>query len=81
MTEAQSQEQKAVDELAKLKDNRDVVANKLEKSSLLVVELREAVIRAKTFIVEKFKSSLEFFEAVEDAASKYFGEGFDFFRR
>ncbi|GFY93881.1 hypothetical protein Acr_09g0003270 [Actinidia rufa] len=33
---------------------------------------------AKESAVEEFKSSSEFMVAVEDAASKYFGEGFDF---
>ena len=30
--------------------------------------------------MEEFKSSLEFLEAVEDASSKYFGKGFDFYK-
>ena len=44
----------------------------------MVVEFREAMVRAKTFAKEEFKSSSDFLGAVEDAASKYFGEGFDF---
>ena len=52
----------------------------MEKSGLLVVEPRKAMVRAKTFI-EEFKSSSDFLEAVEDTASKYFGEGFDFIKR
>ena len=63
-----------MDELAKLKNEWDDVADKLEKLGLLLVELREAVSRAKKFAVDEFKSSSEFLETVEDAASKYFGE-------
>ena len=54
------------------------MADKLEKSGLLVVEIREVVSRAKKLVIDEFKSSSEFLEAVEDSASKYFGEGFDF---
>ena len=64
--------------MAKLKNERDDVADKLEKSGLLVVELREAVSRAKKFAIDEFKSSSEFLKIVEDTASKYCGEGFDF---
>ena len=67
-----------MDEFAKLNNERDDVADKLEKSSILVVKLRETVFRAKKFAVDEFKSSLEFLKIVEDATSKYFGEGFDF---
>ncbi|GFZ19762.1 hypothetical protein Acr_28g0004670 [Actinidia rufa] len=45
---------------------------------LLVNELREALDKANESAVEEFKSSSEFMVAVEDSASKYFGEGFDF---
>ena len=64
--------------MAKLKDEQDDVVDKLEKSSVLVVELWEAVFRAKKFAVDEFKSSSEFLKTVEDAASKKFSEGFDF---
>ena len=47
----------------------------------MVVELRESVTQAKKSVVEEFKSSSNFLEAVEDAASKYFGERFDFCKR
>ncbi|GFS38387.1 hypothetical protein Acr_00g0057180 [Actinidia rufa] len=43
-----------------------------------VVELKEALDKAKESAIEEFKSSSEFMVAVEDFASKYFGEGFDF---
>ncbi|GFZ06626.1 hypothetical protein Acr_18g0007960 [Actinidia rufa] len=39
---------------------------------------QEALDKAKESAVEEFKSLLEFMVAVEDFASKYFGEGFDF---
>ena len=70
-----------MDELAKWKNERDDVVDKLEKWGLLVVEFREAVSRAKKLAVDEFKFSLEFLGAVEDSASKYFGEGFDFYKR
>ena len=57
------------------------MADKLEKSGLLVVELREAMSRAKKLVVDEFKSSLEVLEAIEDSASKYFGEGSNFCKR
>ena len=57
------------------------MADKLEKSGLLVVELRETVSRAKKLVVDEFKSLSEFLETVEDSTSKYFGEGFDFCKR
>ena len=41
------------------------------------MELRESVSRSKKFAIDEFKSSSEFLESVEDAASKYFDEGFD----
>ena len=64
-----------------MKDERDTLADKVEKSGILVVELREVMTQAKKSIVEEFKSSSDFLGAVEDAASKYFGEGFDFCKR
>ncbi|GFY83191.1 hypothetical protein Acr_02g0014310 [Actinidia rufa] len=68
----------ANDELGKMKSDRGLLTDKLERSGLLVNELREALNKAKEFAVEEFKSSSEFMVAVEDSASKYFGERFDF---
>ncbi|GFZ19674.1 hypothetical protein Acr_28g0003790 [Actinidia rufa] len=79
--QAQAREQQAIDELAKVKDEQDTMGDKLERSRVLVVELRGTVAQAKTFAMEEFKSSSNFLGAVEDAASKYFGEGFDFYKR
>ena len=81
LAEARAREQQAVDELAKLKDYQDAIADKLERSGFWVVELQETVGQAKTFVVEEFKSSLDFLGVVEDAASKYFSDGFDFCKR
>ena len=67
--------------MTKLKNKRGNFADKLEKSSILVVEFQEAVSRAKKFVVDEFKSSSEFLETIKDAASKYFGEGFDFYKQ
>ena len=33
------------------------------------------------FAIAEFKSSSDFQEAVKNAGSKYFGEGFDFYKR
>ncbi|GFY93951.1 hypothetical protein Acr_09g0003970 [Actinidia rufa] len=70
----------ALDELAKAKGDRDSLADRLGKSGALVNELREALNKAMESAMEEFKSSSDFMVAVEDAASKYFGEGFDFAR-
>ncbi|GFZ05204.1 hypothetical protein Acr_17g0007760 [Actinidia rufa] len=78
LAESRAREQQSLDELAKAKGDRDSLADHLEKSGALVNELREALNKAKESAVEEFKSSSEFMVAVEDAASKYFGEGFNF---
>ncbi|GFZ09596.1 hypothetical protein Acr_21g0001950 [Actinidia rufa] len=78
LAEARVHEQQANDELAKTKSDRDSLADKVKRSGVLVVELREALSKAKESAVEEFKSSSEFMVAIEDSASKYFGEGFDF---
>ena len=81
LAKAWAREQQAGDELTKMKEEKDNLVDKLEKSGVLVVELREAVTRAKTSTMEKFKSSSDFSRTIEDATSKYFGEGFDFCKR
>ncbi|GFS37980.1 hypothetical protein Acr_00g0055020 [Actinidia rufa] len=78
LAEARVREQQANDELAKTKSDRDSLVDKVERSGVLVVELREALSKAKESSIEEFKSSSEFVVAIEDSASKYFGEGFDF---
>ncbi|GFS31526.1 hypothetical protein Acr_00g0017870 [Actinidia rufa] len=80
LAESHAREQQANDELAKMKSDRDSLADKLERSGMLVNELREALDKAKKSAVEEFKSSSEFMVVVEDSASKYFGEGFDFYK-
>ena len=74
LAEARAREQQVNDEFAKLKDERDTLADKVEKSGILVVELRESMTRAKKSAVEEFKSSSDFLGAVVDAASNFFGE-------
>ena len=78
LAEARSREQDSADEAAKYRNKWDNMTDKLEKSGLLVVELREAMSQAKQLAVDEFKSSSKFLETVEDSTSKYFGEGFDF---
>ncbi|GFY91030.1 hypothetical protein Acr_07g0012260 [Actinidia rufa] len=78
LAKSRAREQQSLDELAKAKGDRDSLADHLGKSGALVNELREALNKAKESAVEEFKSSSEFMVAVEDAASKYFGEGFNF---
>ncbi|PSR92996.1 hypothetical protein CEY00_Acc27605 [Actinidia chinensis var. chinensis] len=78
LVEAQVRKQQANDELAKTKSDRDSLDKKVKRLGVLVVELREALDKAKESIVDEFKSSSEFVVAVEDSAFKYFGEGFDF---
>ncbi|GFZ11447.1 hypothetical protein Acr_22g0008450 [Actinidia rufa] len=78
LAESRAREQQANDELAKAKSDRDSLSDKFERSGVLVNELREALNKSKESAVEEFKSSSEFMVAVEDSASKYFGEGFNF---
>ncbi|GFZ13018.1 hypothetical protein Acr_23g0014030 [Actinidia rufa] len=78
LAESRAREQQANDELAKAKSDRDSLSDKLERSGVLVNELREALNKSKVSAVEEFKSSSEFMVAVEDSVSKYFGEGFNF---
>ncbi|GFY93717.1 hypothetical protein Acr_09g0001630 [Actinidia rufa] len=78
LAESRAREQQANDELAKAKSDRDLLSDKFERSGMLVNELREDLNKSKEFSVEEFKSSSEFMVAVEDSASKYFGEGFNF---
>ncbi|PSS07756.1 DNA double-strand break repair Rad50 ATPase [Actinidia chinensis var. chinensis] len=75
------QNQQAFKELAKVKDEQDVTADKLGKMELLVAELRDREARSKKLDVEEFKSSNEFQDVIEMTSSRYFGEGFDFYKR
>ncbi|GFS45974.1 hypothetical protein Acr_00g0099280 [Actinidia rufa] len=78
LAESRAREQQANNELAKAKSDGDLLSDKFERSGMLVNELREALNKSKEFAVEEFKSSSEFMVAVEDSASKYFGEWFNF---
>ena len=61
-------------------DEKDVAAYKLVKSEMTIADLRDREARSKTLAIWKFKSSSDFQEVVENAASKYFNEGFDFYK-
>ncbi|GFY98090.1 hypothetical protein Acr_12g0006310 [Actinidia rufa] len=78
LAESRAREQHTNDELAKAKSDRDSLSDQCGRSGVLVNELREALNKSKDSAVEEFKSSSEFMVAVEDATSKYFGEGFNF---
>ena len=57
-----------------MKKDRDSTVKKIEKE---IVELQANDVLAKKSAIEEFKSSDDFQEVVEQATSKYFGEGFD----
>ena len=57
-----------------MKKDRDSTVKKIEKE---IVELKANDVLAKKSAIEEFKSSDDFQEVVEQATSKYFGEGFD----
>ncbi|XP_057490042.1 uncharacterized protein LOC130776032 isoform X1 [Actinidia eriantha] len=81
MDELKVREQQVTEELSKVKDDREAIAEKLVKLEMVVVELRSKEAHSKKLAIEEFKSSDDFQEAVVAAASKYFGEGFDFCKR
>ncbi|GFS31570.1 hypothetical protein Acr_00g0018150 [Actinidia rufa] len=56
LAESHAREQQANDELAKMKSDRDSLADKLERSVFLVNELREALDKAKESAMEEFKN-------------------------
>ena len=62
------------DDLQKVKDDRDATINRLEKE---IAELQKKKILTKMSAIEEYKSFDGFHEAVVQATSKYFGEGFD----
>ena len=80
LAEARAREQQVGDEFAKLKDERDTLADSLGKAGILVADLRERVDHSEKLAIEEFKFSSDFSEAVDNVASKYFGEGFDFYK-
>ena len=45
------------------------------KLEMLIADLRDREARSKMLAIAEFKSSSDFQEAVENAASKYFGVG------
>ena len=64
-------EQQAIDELQKTKEDRDATMVRIEKE---MVELKKKAI-------DEYKSSNDFQETIEFTTSKYFGKGFDFYKR
>ncbi|GFS36637.1 hypothetical protein Acr_00g0047120 [Actinidia rufa] len=68
----------ATDELAKVKGEQGALSDKLEKLAVLVGELRDTLAWSKQSAMEEFKSSSKYEVAIENAASKYFGECFNF---
>ena len=48
---------------------------------MLINGLRDLEARSNMLAILEFKSSSDFQDAVENAISKYFGEGFDFCKR
>ncbi|GFS43648.1 hypothetical protein Acr_00g0086180 [Actinidia rufa] len=58
------------------KRNEDV-----ERLEAKVAKLRKNEAFAKENAIKEYKSSDDFHEAVEDSSLKYFGKGFDFFKR
>ena len=80
MVELKVQNQQAVEELAKAKDEWDATADKLAKLEVLVIGQRDREPHSKKLAVVEFKSSADFHEAVKMTSSTYFGEGFDFYK-
>ena len=64
-----------------MKDEWDATTVKLAMLEVEVARLRKNEALTKRKVIEEFKSSNDFQEAVETADSKYFGERFDFFKR
>ncbi|GFY85266.1 hypothetical protein Acr_04g0000040 [Actinidia rufa] len=69
-----AREQKAIKELKRMKEDRDATIQKLEEEN---TELKVKEVLTKKSIIEEYKSSDDFQEAMEQVASRYFGEGFD----
>ncbi|GFY97564.1 hypothetical protein Acr_12g0001050 [Actinidia rufa] len=77
-----SLEDEAADELAKVKGEQDALSDILDKSAVLVGKLRDMVgPQSKELTVKEFKYSSEYDVAIKNAVSKYFGKGFDFYKR
>ncbi|PSS36116.1 Glucosamine-1-phosphate N-acetyltransferase like [Actinidia chinensis var. chinensis] len=74
LPEIEMREQKATEEL---KEKIEAVA-RLEAE---VAELKKNESLAKGKAIKEYKSSNDFQDAIESAASKYFGESFDFYKR
>ena len=62
-------------------EERNAPADKLVKSEMMIANLKDREARSKMLAIAEFKSSSDFQEAVKNAISKYFGQGFDFYER
>ncbi|GFS30442.1 hypothetical protein Acr_00g0011920 [Actinidia rufa] len=70
----EAKKQRAEEELRKFKEAHDVDMEKHEKE---MAEMKRKEALTKSSIIYEFKSSDKYKEAVEEAVSSYFGEGFD----
>ncbi|XP_057464218.1 uncharacterized protein LOC130753999 [Actinidia eriantha] len=76
--ERRAREQQAVEELKKTKEDHNATVARFEKE---VADLKDKSVLAKKSAIEEYKSSDDFQEVVEQAASKYFGESFDLYKK
>ncbi|GFZ18506.1 hypothetical protein Acr_27g0002450 [Actinidia rufa] len=70
----EAREQQVVEEIKKTNEDHNAAVARLKKE---VAELKEKSILTKKSAIEEYKSSDDFQKVVEQAAFKYFGEGFD----
>ena len=74
VAELEVKKKHAAEELKIMKEEHD---DTLERHGKEITELKGKEALIKTSTIEEFKSSDNFKEVVEKAASSYFGEGFD----
>ncbi|GFS46165.1 hypothetical protein Acr_00g0100540 [Actinidia rufa] len=67
-------EKQHADELRKFKEEHDIAMKKHEKK---MAKMRRREAFTKTSAIDEFKALDDYKEVVEEAASSYFGEGFD----
>ncbi|GFS32961.1 hypothetical protein Acr_00g0025600 [Actinidia rufa] len=70
--------QHAIGELKRMKEDSDATMARLESE---IAELKKQSVLTKESVIEEYKSSDDFYEVVELATSRYFGEGFDFCKK
>ncbi|GFS32018.1 hypothetical protein Acr_00g0020440 [Actinidia rufa] len=69
---------RAVEELKKTNEDHDAAVARFEKE---VADLKDKSVLAKKSAIEEYKSSDDFQEVVEQVTSKYFGEGFNLYKK